>query len=89
MRKKRSNYLSVLEPLKNIFEIKSFYKNRGIEYKYCQFTLASSRAMSIALSKHLDRVNIRKLYNDKEVESYIGYIENNEIVLFTCNCAVG
>lgn len=86
---KGANYTSALLPLRTIFEIKKHFEDLGEEYEYDLFILAPTFSSAIALSKHLNRDNIKLLYNNLEVKSYIGHIIDNKIAILACNYAAG
>lgn len=86
---KGSNYTSALFPLRNIFEIKKYFDDLGEEYEYNLFTIAPTPSSAFALTKQLNRDNIKLLYNNLEVKSYVGYIYDDEIAILACNYAVG
>jgi len=84
-----SNYINGLRPLKNIFEIKKFYDKQHIDFDYHQFTLTSNNFSAVNLFKQFERPNIKKLYRNKSVKSYVGYITDEEIAILQNNFSVG
>lgn len=80
-----SNYTSLLHAVRNIFNVKKYYDEENSTYDYYQLTIAKSQEMANDLARHLERKNIKKLYDDHTVKSYIGYILDDAIRIVNSN----
>ncbi len=78
-----ANYTSALLPLRNIFEC------MDEQYEYYLFIIGPTRSSAYALTKQLSRDKVRILYENLEVNSYIGFIDDEHIGILHSNTVVG
>lgn len=86
---KGSKYSNALHPLKNAFEIRQYFTEQNLSYKYLQYTIAPTRNAAVELTHHLDRKNIKKLFNNRNIKSHIGYLSDDELSIIETNYSVG
>ena len=84
-----ANYTSALLPLRNIFEVKKYFECIDEQDEYYLFIIGPTRSSAYALTKQLSRDKVRILYENLEVNSYIGFIDDEHIGIIHSNTAVG
>lgn len=79
------HYTKVLNPLRNIHQIKSYY---GVKYRYVQLFVALSKMSMDVSQKFFERERIKKLFDSDEIEVQAGYLEDEEFISVLHNCTV-
>lgn len=83
---KGSKYVNGLHPLRNMQEVKKYFKNINIEYTYSQLIICSTKEVAFNMYKNqFEKKNIKNLFRRKDVNVFIGYVEDNNFNAIASN----
>lgn len=71
------HYTRVLNPLRNIHNIKEYY---GVKYRYVELFVALSQSSVELARKFFERERVQRLFNSDEIEVQVGYVEDDNFI---------
>lgn len=77
---KKMNYSSVIHAIKNLREVRQYYKKFGKEYKYHQVVLISKGREEELMKMINTHTKIKRMYDDRGIENSIVYLQDGKFV---------